>query len=643
MLQLTVRGLSRQFDSEPVFENVSFEVRTGEKIGLIGPNGTGKTTLLRLIAGLDDPDAGLVERRTGIDIALLEQETHFEPERTLREEAASGLAPLYALQETAHQLAEQMAVAADQDQSEKLHRQYDQVQHELHRLDAYNIDHRVDEVLDGLGFSAEDHDRRLDEFSGGQQSRVLLARLLLRAPDVMLLDEPTNHLDIAATEWLETYLAASRRAVILVSHDRYFLDRVTRRTLELFGRTLTDYRGNFSAYHAQRAERNKVLQRTWERQQEFIEKTEDFIRRNRYGQKHAQAADRQKKLERLERVARPLELAGPAMKFGQPDRSGDWVIDAQNVSKGFGTPLFTGVTLRVHRGDRIGIFGPNGSGKTTLLRTLISELEPDSGTVRQGTGVKIGYYDQHLDSLDPQSDVLEAVRPTSVSTGQTVGEMRSLLARFGIRGDVTSQKIGSLSGGEKSKVALARIAAENVNLLVLDEPTNHLDLWACDALEQTLRAFDGTLLFVSHDRYFLDRVAESVIVLEPDRWRFHAGNYSDCIRFVESVHQEVPSPEPLRPPRPAAPAVTEDRSEKTAARKSSGRKRRRRFPYRKVEDLETEIAEFEELVEQLQKDLATPEVHRDGERARETLAAFDDARERLDELYEHWEEAVELN
>jgi len=640
MLQLTVRGLSRQFDSEPVFENVSFEVRTGEKIGLIGPNGSGKSTLLRVLAAQDEPDAGVIDCRSGIEIAMLEQEARFRPGQTLREEAASGLAPLYALQETAHRLAEQMAAEPDHDSSEKLHRQYDQVQHELHRLDAYNIDHRVDEVLDGLGFSPEDHDRRLDEFSGGQQSRVLLARLLLQSPDVMLLDEPTNHLDIAATEWLETYLTAGRRAVILVSHDRYFLDRVTGRTLELFNRTLTDYRGNFSAYRAQRAERNKVLQRTWERQQEFIEKTEDFIRRNRYGQKHAQAADRQKKLQRIEPVSRPMDLSGPAMNFGRPDRSGDWLIDAQDVSKGFGTPLFTDVTLRVHRGDRIGIFGPNGSGKTTLLRTLIGDLKPDSGTVRLGTGVKIGYYDQHLGSLDPGWDVLEAVRPSTVTSGQTIGEMRGLLARFGIRGDVTGQKVGSLSGGEKSKVALARIAAEHVNLLILDEPTNHLDLWACEALEQTLHSFDGTLLFVSHDRYFLDRVAKSVIVLEPDCWRFHAGNYSDCIRFVETRNQDVP---PEEPSRTSSPIVTKDQPEKAATRKSSQGKRRRRFPYRKVSDIETEIAEYEELVQQLQNDLATPEVHRDGERARETLAAFEETRQRLDELYEHWEEAVELN
>ncbi|MCH7990431.1 MAG: ABC-F family ATP-binding cassette domain-containing protein, partial [Planctomycetes bacterium] len=379
MILLSVRELTRQFDAEPVFRNVGFTVRQGERIGLVGTNGSGKTTLLNILAGLDHADSGEIEKHSSTEIALLEQETDFAPDQTLIEEARSGLAHLYQLQTEAEELADEISVEQDSAIQKQLQKRFDHIQQELHRLDAYNIDHRVDEVLTGLGFQNEEYERPLRSFSGGEQNRALLARMLLRAPNLMLLDEPTNHLDIEATEWLEGYLSRCKQGIILVSHDRYFLDRVTTRILELSGGTLSDYPGNFSAYWNQREERNKVAHRTWEKQQEFIAKTEDFIRRNKYGQKHAQASDRVKKLERLERVELPTEIQTSAMRFGEPTRTGDWVIDAVDLSKGFAEPLFTDFTLRVNRGDRIGILGPNGSGKTTLLRTILGELEPDSG------------------------------------------------------------------------------------------------------------------------------------------------------------------------------------------------------------------------------------------------------------------------
>jgi ATP-binding cassette subfamily F protein 3 len=644
MLLLSVRDVVRRFDAEPVLNNVSFEVRDGERIGLVGPNGAGKTTLLNILVGEDDPDTGVVEKPPSVEVALLEQQLEFPPGRTLIQEARSGLGHLYELQHRSHELAEKLATEKDAGLLDRLHKQFDHVQHELHRLDAYNIDHRVDEVLHGLGFEPDQYDRPLSSFSGGQQNRVILARLLLRAPDVMLLDEPTNHLDIEATEWLESYLSSCPQAVILVSHDRYFLDRVTTRTFELMSGRLTDYVGNFTAYRRQREERVKVLQRTFDKQQDFIAKTEDFIRRNKAGQKHAQATDREKKLARLEAVDRPPEEPTLSMTFGEPSRTGDWVIDAVGLTKGFGTPLFTNFTMRVHRGDRIGIFGPNGSGKTTLLRTLLGELSPDAGTVRPGTGVKVGYYDQQLSSVDPELDAIEASRPLD-NLSITPGYMRSLLGRFGLSGEIVFQKVGSLSGGEKSRVALTKIAAANVNLLILDEPTNHLDLWARDALETALRSFDGTLLFVSHDRYFLDRIATNVIVFTDGNWKHHHGNYSDFVRFTRTVaaeKQATPAPAPQK--QPAAVAKIESRPpEANNHPPEANQKRRRRFPYRKVEEIERDIAEWEDRKEQLQTSLADPDLHRDGNRVKETMAAFAETETRLKDLYAHWEEAIELN
>ncbi len=642
MILLSVRGISRQFDAEPVFRDVTFEVRTGEKIGLVGPNGTGKTTLLRILSDLDEADTGQIECHPSSSVALLEQEPDFSPGRTLIEEAKSGLGHLYRLQAQATVLAEQIAGESDPQLLERHQRHFDRLQEELRQRDAYNIDHRVTGVLAGLGFHEHQYERPLEEFSGGEHSRVLLARMLLRAPQVMLLDEPTNHLDIAATEWLESYLSRRHQAVVLVSHDRWFLDRVTNRTLEMHDGRLRSYPGNFSAYWKLREERNTVLKRTHQKQQDEIAKAEEFIRRNKYGQKHAQAADREKKLQRIGPLETQKDFLELSMTFRTASRSGDWVIDAVGIAKGFGKPLFRDVTLRIHRGDRIGVLGPNGSGKTTLLRTLLGELDPDFGTVRLGTGVKIGYFDQQLANIDADGDAIEVIRPAG-NPDVTSGQLRNILARFGIRGDLALQKVGRMSGGERNKVALAKQAAADVNLLVLDEPTNHLDLWARASLESALKAFDGTLLFVSHDRYFLDRVATSVIVLEPDRWRFHEGNYSDYVAFVrnrtaddtsEGTAGTESADGPETGSKPAA--VTRNNREKSSRRK-------RKFPYRKVTDLEAEIAEHEQLLEQLEADLVNPEIHRNGERIKGTTVQYDQTKAELESLYEHWEEAIELN
>ena len=633
MILLSVRNIVRQFDAEPVLDGVTFDLRPSEKVGLVGPNGAGKTTLFRILAGQDEADAGSVDRHSSARLAVLEQVHRFEPGRTLLEEAKAGLAPLYALQHQAEELAHRIADEPDDVARERWQKKFDEVQHELHRHSAYNLDHRVVEVLEGLGFTRDQFDRQLVHLSGGQQNRVVLARLLLADPDLMLLDEPTNHLDIAATEWLEQYLARSDRAMLVISHDRYFLDRVTERTLELYAGTVTDYPGNFSKYWKLRAERQELQQKTFEKQQEFVAKTEDFIRRNHYGQKATQAKDRMKKLERVEQVELIHDIPTLPMAFGKPRRTGDWVIDAEGLTKGFDHPLFENVNLQIPREARLGLFGPNGSGKTTLLRTLLGELEPDAGKVRFGTNVDIAYYDQQLKSVDPQLDCIEAIRPSN-NPNLMPAQLRDILAKFGLRGEIVMQPVGTLSGGEKSKVALARVAALNANVLVLDEPTNHLDIWARDSLENALLGFDGTLLFVSHDRYFLDRVATALFAFEPDRWRLYDGNYT---AYVDSRRRAAEEQAALEARREAAKPVAETRKADPAA------KRKRKFPYRKVAELEADIATVEAQVAELQEALTRPEVLRDGQRAKEVHRDFETAQSSLARLYEHWEEACELN
>jgi ATP-binding cassette subfamily F protein 3 len=631
MILLTARDLSRQFDRDPLFSGLSLELRAGDRVGLVGPNGTGKTTLLHCLIGRDHPDTGEVVAPNDVTIALLEQEPDFDPGRTLLQEAKAGLAHLYQLQEAFFRLTEQLATAPPA-QQERLHKRYDDLHHELERQDAFHVEHRIDEVLSGLGFSKEDYDRPVSSFSGGQQSRIMLARILLRAPDVMLLDEPTNHLDIASTEWLEGFLNRFDKAVVVVSHDRYFLDRVTTRILELHAGRATEYRGNFSAYWRQREERLKVLEREYEKQQEFIERTEDFIRRNKAGQKSVQAKDREKKLARVERIELPQDFQEVRMAFGTASRTGDIVLDVEGLAKGFGDELlFQDITLRLLRGERLGIVGPNGCGKTTLLRTLLGELPPDVGKVRIGANVKIGYYDQQLTSVDPSLDAVEAVRPPE-RLDFTPGMARGLLARFGVKGELQMQTVGAMSGGEKSRVALARLAAKDVNVLVLDEPTNHLDLWARDALEQALRDFGGTLIFVSHDRYFLDRLANRVLVWGPDRWRLHDGNYTDYVEFRKRVEAPAPPDAKLKP--------TSSKPVDTKKPSASLEKPKRKFPFRTPDAIEADIAAKEDELAALEGDMMLPETLRDGEKVKAIGEQYARVKAELARLYEHWEEAT---
>ncbi len=498
-------------------------------------------------------------------------------------------------------------------------------------------------MLDGLGFSRPAHDQLVESLSGGQQNRLLLAKLLLGGADLLLLDEPSNHLDIEATEWLENFLVESRQAMLVVSHDRYLLDKVTNRTLELVNGTVESYPGNFSQYWRLKAERLEVERRTFERQQEFIAKTEDFIRRNKYGQKSAQAKDREKKLARVEAVTRPRTIAAPAFRFPAAARSGDIVLRVEHLAKAYEQPLIVDLNWDVLRGQRWGVLGPNGSGKTTLLRCLVGQVRPDAGTVIVGTGVQLGYYDQMLAGLDPKSQVVDAVRPPRKEF--TEPERRDLLAKFGLTGDAVFQAVSSLSGGERSRAALARLAAEEANVLVLDEPTNHLDLWARDALERALMDFDGTVLFVSHDRYFLNRVADHLLVLEPPQVRVIDGNYETYLALQESWREAADRPAAVTSARAVEAKAEPPAISLSPATATDGKpaRRKRRFPYRKAADIETEIHQREASIAGFETSLATPEVYRNAQRMREVPAAIAAEKEALAQLYEHWEEANELN
>src|SRR4051812_38382543 len=633
MILVSANGLGRQYSGDPIFQDLKFEVRAGERIGLVGPNGAGKTTLMRLVARLDQADYGNLYVRPGVRVSLLRQEPDFGPDETLISGAPSGLASLLDTQEEREEAAQEIAEAEDDGDRLRATRRYGEINDRIEHQDAYSIDHRVEEVLSGLGFAPNDYQRPVRTFSGGQQSRLMLAKLLLESPDLMLLDEPSNHLDIETTAWLENYLSRQSVAMIIVSHDRYFLDKVVTRIWELNEGKVESYPGNYTQYWKLRTEKAKVLDRQAERQAEKVADLEAYIRKYGAGQRAKQAKDREKKLARVERVETMREIVGPRMGFGEVERAGDVVIEARNLSKSYDKPLFQDFNLQVQRAQCVGVMGPNGSGKTTLVKALIGRVKPDAGEVKLGHKVQVGYHDQGLESLEPETSVVRAVWPED-DPSWVQEDVRDLLARFGLSGEIVFQTVGQLSGGERAKAALARLSATGANLLIMDEPTNHLDIWSCEALERSIREFEGTVLVVSHDRYFLNQVADRLIVVAGGRARVIEGDYETYQRLSQQEAQVAQA-------RAAAAAPVATATNEDDPRKSDRRKRK--FPYRKSADLEREIAEVEAQVAALEDLLGQPATWRDPVKAVSTQDRHTVLKETLARLYEHWEEAVEFN
>lgn len=629
MILAAAHDLGRQYSGDPIFQGLRFEVRAGERIGLVGLNGAGKTTLLKLLAGLDSPDYGSLSVRNGIRVSLLRQEPDFDPNLSLLEVARLGLGSLVELQVELEEAAREIAEADDAADLERANRRYEQIRDRIEHQDAYSVEHRVEEVLYGLRFTSADFHRTARTFSGGQQSRLMLAKLLLESPDLMLLDEPSNHLDIETTEWLEGYLSRQPVAMIIVSHDRYFLDRVVTKIWELFQGQIEAYPGNYTQYWRLREERAKVLERQADKQADQIADLEEYIRKYSAGQRAKQAKDREKKLARVERVETMRSIAGPVMGFGEVERAGDIVVEARRICKAFDKRLFEDFNIAVERAQCVGVLGPNGSGKTTLLKILIGREKADRGEVRLGHKVQVGYYDQGLEALPADTPLLRAVRPDD-EPDWVDQDTRDLLARFGLMGDIAFQTVGQCSGGEKGKAALARLAATGANLLIMDEPTNHLDIWSCEALERSIREFEGTVLVVSHDRFFLNAVADRIVYVADGKALVIEGDYDTFQRLQQARVADARSA-----------AETAQRDEVKTAPKPE--KKKRKHPYRKPADIEREIAGVENEVAALEHQLSLAETYKDAAKAKSVRQHYDERKARLAQLYEHWEEALELN
>lgn len=593
---LTAQSLSKSFGALDIFSDVSFSIPHKSRIGLVGANGIGKTTLLKILVGEEDSSGGTVNFARGTRLGYLPQEAKLSGDHNLWQECLQVFQPLLDRQAELHKLEEQMARDG---QSEELMADYGRLQADFEAQGGYTYETRIRMTLTGLGFSKADEKRPLTQLSGGQRTRALLARLLLSEPDLLLLDEPTNHLDIAAVEWLEDYLKNWNGAVLIVSHDRYFLDQVATNIWEMTP-ILEEYHGNYSAYLKQREERYQRRIEEFEAQSEFIEKEEEYIRRNIAGQNTRQAQGRRKRLERLleeSRLTPPTQKRSLHLHLNQAARSGDLVLRTRNLSVGYadeGKPLFVVPDLTLVRGECAAIIGPNGAGKTTFLKTLLEKLPPLAGEAVLGSNLQIGYFAQAHEDLHPEWTLIEEIQ--GIAPKMLPAEVRDYLAKFLFTGDDVFKQVKLLSGGERGRLAMACLALTSANLMLLDEPTNHLDLPSQEVLQNVLADFGGTILLVSHDRYLIDALATQIWEVVPGERTLNLfeGTYSE----FKAARQQAEGAVTIKN---SSASLQREKKEKSGLSKDQQRKLKERLAA-----LESEVNMLEQHLKSIETQLENP-------------------------------------
>jgi ATP-binding cassette subfamily F protein 3 len=585
MIQLTQAG--KQFGPKVLFQGLDWLITPQDRIGIVGANGTGKSTLLKVLAGLEPLDSGTVKAMKGISTGYLPQEGLCLAGRTVFGECLTVFAELHRIEEEMEALTRRMSETdpASAEYAQAADR-YQRLEHDLRVRDGYAVEAQVGAVLQGLGFSKADQGRQTQEFSGGWQMRIALAKLLLQRPNLLLLDEPTNHLDLETRNWLEGYLGGYPHAYVLISHDRYFLDVTVKKTVEIWNKRVHFYSGNYETYLAEKQMRRSQVEAVYRNQRERIEQLEGFIQRFRYqATKAKQVQSRIKELEKIERIEIPAEEGAVHFRFPQPPASGRLVVECEGMSKRYGaTEVFRDVSFHIERGDRIALVGSNGAGKSTLIRLLAGSETPTQGTLRLGHHVTADHFAQdQYKELDAQARLLDDLEQVAPRATQT--ELRNLLGCFLFRGDEVFQPIGVLSGGERNRFALARMLLHPSNFLLLDEPTNHLDLRAKDTLLDALATYRGTVVFVSHDRYFIDRLATRVFEVGGGGVQTFPGNYEDYLYRKEHGGDAPAEVAPKPPETAAAEAVT------VAANGSGRRKRLNPMKRRQLEERRSQVEE----------------------------------------------------
>ena len=628
MIILALQEIRKSFGTHEVLKGVSFTLQEQDRMGLVGVNGCGKSTLMKVITGEEHADAGSVNMQKGLRIGYLAQQGELSGRETVREVLESVFEPLVRMEQEMRALEQEMAEQGeDAEILRRLGSRYDALTREFERQNGYGWRSQVTGVLKGLKLW-EMREMETGRLSGGERTRLCLGRMLLSEPDLLLLDEPTNHLDLKSITWLEEYLNSYRGAVLVISHDRYFLDHVCNRMAELILGTVETYTGNYTQYTEKRAEVYETRMKAWELQQKEIARQEAIIamyRRFNREKSIKLARSREKRLEKIERLEKPQEEDTVQFRFDARRRTGEDVLQAEGLEKGFGDRiLFRNVKMHIRAGERIALIGDNGTGKTTLLRCLTGEEKPDHGSIRWGTGVDIGYYDQHQAGLHEQKTVLDEVWDRFPRMEQY--EVRGALGMFLFTGDDVFAPVSTLSGGEKGRVALTELMLRKDNVLLLDEPTNHLDMDSREVLEEALADYPGTILAVSHDRYFINRFAEKVFVLEEEGIREYLGNYDSYFAKVS---------------RDAEPDGESAGMTRTALDKEKRRTREEQQRIKGIKDrlkqAEEAVAKAEQEAGELERELAEPETYRNPETAAEKTRQYHLLKEKINRLYSEWE------
>ena len=635
------QNICKSFGTDEIIKNASFHIEAGEKAAIVGINGAGKTTLLRIIMQELSADSGEVVIARGKTIGYLPQNPDITGNHTIYEEVLSAKAYVISLEERLRKMEEEMKSVLPE-QLEAFMDSYNKLHHEFEQLDGYTYKSEIAGVLKGLGFSEEEFTKRMQELSGGQRTRVCLGKLLVMRPDIILLDEPTNHLDIGAISWLEGFLLAYRGAVVIVSHDRYFLDKVVSKVIELDQGHVSVYPGNYSAYAGRRAQVREALLKQYYNQQREIRHQEEVIAKLKSFNREKsikRAESREKMLNKIERLDRPTEEnTDIKLKLEPRITSGNDVLSCEHLSKAYpGQQLFYDLNFEIKRGERVALIGDNGTGKTTILK-IINEMVPaDHGTVTLGANVHIGYYDQEHQVLHMEKNLMEEI--SDAYPGLTNTEIRNVLAAFLFTGDDVFKRVGDLSGGERGRVSLAKLMLSEANLLILDEPTNHLDITSKEILEQALNRYTGTVLFVSHDRYFINQVATRILNLTNEVLVNYLGNYDYYMEKCRELTEVYASP------KGGAPSIREDVPGESDVKLDWKQQKEEQARKRKLENelkrTEAEIETVEGRIAELEELFAEPEIATDAVRLGELQQEYEEAKSHAEELYAVWEELAE--
>ena len=636
MERIRMIGLGKSFGVRQVFSNVSFEIKEGDRIALVGPNGAGKSTLLKCILGIEELDEGQVVMSPVASIGYLQQDVNLG-DASLAEEIETAWEDVHALE---NKLQELTTYLETHEASESDLQRLDYLQNRLEWLGGYDYEQKTKRIVYGLGFTDEDLYKPANAFSGGQKTRINLAKALVRRPDFLFLDEPTNHLDMEMLEWLEGYLSSYRGGILIVSHDRYFMDRIVTGVVELDHHKATTYRGNYSRYLAQREERLKADTIAYEKQQEYIKKTEEYIDKYRAGIKSKMARGRQSQLNRLERLEAPETSHSLDFKFPPAAMSADKVLVLDHVSIGYKTddPIIDDVSVVVRRGESVALIGPNGAGKSTMVKAIVGELFPTEGHIDIGNRVQVGYFSQEHEELHDRWQVVDEIINNYNFTEE---KARNVLGSFLFKGDDVFKLVGDLSGGERARLALLKLFLQGDNFLILDEPTNHLDVPTREIVERALQQFGGTCFIISHDRYFLDQVSTRTLVLENKGFTEYLGNYSyykeklkeqQDIAALTEVVEEVPKEDVKSEAKTISPSPFDEPKKKTNTY----------MVEKQLAEVEEEIARLEATMKMYEVQLANPVVQQDLAEMENISKQLSDTESNLQKLYEKWEHFSEL-